>query len=139
MGRIVVLTEQASETLTKNTELRKEVRVMFAYILNCHGQPLMPCKPRKARLLLKTGKPKWSRWFRLLCNCSMAAVATNKSCSWALMPEPGILASLRRRNTRCCLRLKCSHVWIFRRGFPLVSSFVVSGETEKQGTGQHVF
>lgn len=53
-----MLTEQASETLTKNTELRKEVRVMFAYILNCHGQPLMPCKPRKARLLLKTGKAK---------------------------------------------------------------------------------
>src|SRR5258707_10045672 len=31
---------------------------MFVYILNCHGQPLMPCQPRKARLLLKTGKAK---------------------------------------------------------------------------------
>lgn len=31
---------------------------MFAYILNCHGEPLMPCKPRKARLLLKSGKAK---------------------------------------------------------------------------------
>ena len=31
---------------------------MFVYILNCHGQPLMPCQPRKARLLLKTGKVK---------------------------------------------------------------------------------
>src|SRR5216684_5818382 len=29
---------------------------MFVYILNCHGQPLMPCQPRKARLLLKEGK-----------------------------------------------------------------------------------
>jgi hypothetical protein len=29
---------------------------MFVYILNRHGQPLMPCHPRKARLLLKTGK-----------------------------------------------------------------------------------
>jgi hypothetical protein len=31
---------------------------MFAYIVNRHGQPLMPCSPRKARLLLKTGKAK---------------------------------------------------------------------------------
>src|SRR5215471_18718516 len=31
---------------------------MFVYILNCHGQPIMPCQPRKARLLLKAGKAK---------------------------------------------------------------------------------
>ena len=31
---------------------------MFVYIRNCHGQPLMPCHPRKARLLLKEGKAK---------------------------------------------------------------------------------
>lgn len=31
---------------------------MFVYILNCHGEPLMPCPPRKARLLLKEGKAK---------------------------------------------------------------------------------
>ena len=31
---------------------------MFVYIINCHGQPLMPCQPRKARLLLKAGKAK---------------------------------------------------------------------------------
>jgi RRXRR protein/HNH endonuclease len=31
---------------------------MFVYILNCHGQPVMPCQPRKARLLLKQGKAK---------------------------------------------------------------------------------
>ncbi len=31
---------------------------MFVYMLNCHGQPLMPCQPRKARLLLKAGKAK---------------------------------------------------------------------------------
>lgn len=29
---------------------------MFVYILNCHGKPLMPCRPRKARLLLREGK-----------------------------------------------------------------------------------
>lgn len=29
---------------------------MFVYVLNCHGQPLMPCRPRKARILLKAGK-----------------------------------------------------------------------------------
>ena len=31
---------------------------MFVYVLNCHGQPLMPCRPREARLLLKAGKAK---------------------------------------------------------------------------------
>jgi hypothetical protein len=36
----------------------KEVNAMFVYIVNCHGEPLMPCKPRKARLLLKAGKAK---------------------------------------------------------------------------------
>lgn len=34
---------------------------MFVYVLNCHGQPLMPCQPRKARLLLKEGKAKVAR------------------------------------------------------------------------------
>ena len=34
------------------------VNVVFVYVLNCHGQPLMPCRPRKARLLLKEGKAK---------------------------------------------------------------------------------
>jgi hypothetical protein len=31
---------------------------LFVYILNQHGQPLMPCQTRKARLLLKSGKAK---------------------------------------------------------------------------------
>ena len=31
---------------------------MFVYIRNQHGTPLMPCHPRKARLLLKRGKAK---------------------------------------------------------------------------------
>jgi hypothetical protein len=34
------------------------VNVLFVYMLNSHGQPLMPCHPRKARLLLKEGKAK---------------------------------------------------------------------------------
>ena len=31
---------------------------MFVYVLNMHGEPLMPCKPRKARKLLKEKKAK---------------------------------------------------------------------------------
>src|SRR2546421_5745934 len=34
---------------------------MFVYVLNCHGQPLMPCQSRKARLLLQAGKAKVQR------------------------------------------------------------------------------
>src|SRR5438132_11946680 len=37
------------------------VNAVFVYVLNCHGQPLMPCQPRKARLLLKSGKAKVAR------------------------------------------------------------------------------
>jgi hypothetical protein len=31
---------------------------MLVYVINKHGKPLMPCKPRKARLLLRQGKAK---------------------------------------------------------------------------------
>ena len=31
---------------------------MLVYVLNKHGKPLMPCKPRKARILLRDGKAK---------------------------------------------------------------------------------
>ena len=31
---------------------------MFVYVLNKHGEPLMPCKPRNARILLKENKAK---------------------------------------------------------------------------------
>ena len=31
---------------------------MLVYVLNKHGEPLMPCKPRKARLLLKEKRAK---------------------------------------------------------------------------------
>ncbi|HEY7420089.1 MAG TPA: RNA-guided endonuclease IscB [Ktedonobacteraceae bacterium] len=34
---------------------------MFVYVFNRHGQPLMPCRPCKARLLLKSGKAKIAR------------------------------------------------------------------------------
>ena len=37
------------------------VNVLFVYMVNCHGEPLMPCQPRKARLLLKQGKAKIAR------------------------------------------------------------------------------
>src|SRR5437870_3753386 len=47
---------------------------MFVYIRNCHGQPLMPCHPRKARLLLKEGKAKVVKMvpftLQLLYGCS---------------------------------------------------------------------
>ena len=31
---------------------------MFVYVLNMYGEPLMPCKPRKARKLLEEEKAK---------------------------------------------------------------------------------
>ena len=34
------------------------MRFMLVHVLNKHGKPLMPCEPRKARILLKKGKAK---------------------------------------------------------------------------------
>ncbi|WKB36959.1 RRXRR domain-containing protein [Terrilactibacillus sp. S3-3] len=31
---------------------------MIVFVINKHGQPLMPCQPRKARILLKEKKAK---------------------------------------------------------------------------------
>jgi len=31
---------------------------MLVYVINKYNQPLMPCSPRKARILLKEGKAK---------------------------------------------------------------------------------
>lgn len=41
-----------------DTKLRKEVDAIFVYVINKHGQPLMLCKPQKARKLLKQRKAK---------------------------------------------------------------------------------
>ena len=41
-----------------DTQLRKEEHFMLVFVKNKHSEPLMPCKPRKARLLLKQGKAK---------------------------------------------------------------------------------
>lgn len=41
----------------KNTP-KKEVHALFVYVINKHGNPLMPCSPRKARILLKNKKAK---------------------------------------------------------------------------------
>ena len=43
-------------TLAKDHALRKERDEMFVYVINKHGEPLMPCSPRKARRLLRAGK-----------------------------------------------------------------------------------
>jgi len=38
--------------------LRKEADYMLVYVINRHGKPLMPCRPQKARKLLKEQKAK---------------------------------------------------------------------------------
>ena len=38
---------------------------MFVYVINKNGQPLMPCKPQKARKLLKTNKAEVIKYLRV--------------------------------------------------------------------------
>ncbi|MFA0697663.1 RRXRR domain-containing protein, partial [Vibrio sp. 10N.222.49.C9] len=41
-----------------DTHNSKEKHAMFVFVLNKNGEPLMPCKPQKARVLLKRGDAK---------------------------------------------------------------------------------
>ena len=53
------LSEQSLKTLSNNPEVnqpRKREHYVLVFVLNKQGQPLMPCSPRKARLLLRGGK-----------------------------------------------------------------------------------
>jgi hypothetical protein len=44
--------------LTPTEQGGRDLRVPVVYVLNLRGKPLMPCSPRKARLLLKKGDAK---------------------------------------------------------------------------------
>ncbi len=44
--------------LTAAARAERDLRVPVVYVLNMRGEPLMPCKPGKARILLKQGKAK---------------------------------------------------------------------------------
>lgn len=58
-GRVGVASKTSAVNFDEEHHtLEREVNALFVYIINQHGQPLMPCQPRKARLLLKAGKAK---------------------------------------------------------------------------------
>src|SRR5579863_7941506 len=59
MGRSSVASTTSSQNIGEEYRTsERKVNVVFVYVLNCHGHPLMPCQPRKARVLLKEGKAK---------------------------------------------------------------------------------
>src|SRR5437588_5086700 len=59
MGRNSVAKRTSPQNIGEERRTSERmVNVMFVYVLNCHGQPLMPYHPRKARLLFKEGKAK---------------------------------------------------------------------------------
>ncbi len=59
MGMSSVTGTTSSQNIGEEYRMSERmVNVMLVYVLNCHGQPIMPCQPRKARLLLKQGRAK---------------------------------------------------------------------------------
>ncbi len=59
MGRNGVADTTSSSNIGEEYQTSERmVNTLFVYVLNRHSQPLMPCQPRKARLLLKAGKAK---------------------------------------------------------------------------------
>ena len=93
----------------------KEGNDMLVYVLNKHGQPLMPCKPRKARKLLEQGKSKGRStntvydsieiWIERLCPTCITWCRCRNEAYWTF-----------RHNRRPCADLKVmlSYVPIFR-------------------------
>lgn len=62
MGRTgVTSTTSFSNFGEEHSTSERMVHGMFVYVLNCHSRPLMPCSPRKARLLLTAGKANVAR------------------------------------------------------------------------------
>ena len=62
MGKNGVADRTSSSNIGEEYQTSERmVNVVFVYVLNCHNQSLMPCHPRKARLLLKEGKAKVAR------------------------------------------------------------------------------
>ena len=51
---------------------------MLVYVINKHGKPLMPCKPSKARRLLKQKKAKVIKKNLLQYNYCMVQVTISK-------------------------------------------------------------
>lgn len=50
------LSNNPDAALTARGQAGQHSRVAVVYVLNLRGQPLMPCKPQKARILLKKGQ-----------------------------------------------------------------------------------
>src|SRR5258708_35543850 len=57
------------------------LNVVFVYVLNCHREPLMPCQPRKARVLLKEGKAKGARMIPFTRELIDSSTESKQECS----------------------------------------------------------
>src|SRR5438552_11477569 len=81
---------------------------MFVYIRNCHGQPLMPCQPRKARLLLKEGKAKVVRMVPFTLQLLYGSSGYKQEVSLGIDAGSQHIAFLPRLSRWCSLKQKCS-------------------------------
>ena len=61
-----------------DTHNSKEKYAMFLFVPNKNGEPLMPCKPQKAKVLLKRGDAKVIKRTPLLSNLLAVVQATSK-------------------------------------------------------------
>lgn len=87
---------------------------MFAYMINCHGQPLMPCQPRKARVLLKAGKAKVIKMVPFTLQLLYGSSGYKQEISLGSTLAHSISVSQPLQRESSCLRLKYSHEPIYR-------------------------
>jgi N6-L-threonylcarbamoyladenine synthase len=58
VSELKTLSNSPDATLTAKGQAEQNTSVSVVYVLNMQGNPLMPCKPQKAKKLLKSGKAK---------------------------------------------------------------------------------
>src|SRR5712692_5958369 len=105
------------------------VNGMFVYVLNCHGEPLMPCQPRKARLLLQEGKAKVVRMIPFTIQLLYGSSGYKQEVSLGLDAGTHHIGVSASTPQQVLFEAKCSREAIFRSCLPRAVSFVVRDET----------
>ena len=67
---------------------------MFVYVVNKYGHPLMPCSPRKARLLLKAGKAKVIQRTPFTIQLLYGSAGYDTTYEWRCRRYPGRVSGL---------------------------------------------
>jgi hypothetical protein len=109
---------------------------MLVYVLNKHSEPLMPCNPRKARLLLKEKRAKVVKRTPFTIQLLYASAGYKQAVSLGV--DAGTkhigLSATTEKNV-CYPKLKFCYGQILLTCYRAVEAFVQQEEIERHATG----